>query len=337
MKDYLLSVMDAANRSADLTKQLLAFSRKQVVQPKIIDINKIITEEMKLLGKLISEEINLSFIPDYNTGTILMDPTQVDQILVNLVVNARDAIEGEGSITITTANADIDTEYCQTHRGASPGSFVRLIVTDTGCGMDEGTIERIFEPFFTTKELGKGTGLGLATVYGIVKQNNGEVHAESDLGKGTTVIINLPRHIPAIVGENPNLTEVIPRGTETILLVEDDPANLNIARLLLEESGYTVISTTSPIDACILYQQNLADISMLLSDVIMPELNGKKLLDRLRIMNPKIKVLFMSGYTDDVISERGVLPEGTHFIHKPFTVSQLAIKVRSLLDGVEQP
>lgn len=330
---YLHGVLDAANRSAELTKQLLAFSRKQVVQPRILDINKTISDEMKLLHKLISEDIKLKFVPDHDTGPILMDPSQVDQILVNLVVNARDAIEGGGDITITTANADLDVLYCQSHRGASPGSFIRLSVSDTGCGMDAATVERIFEPFFTTKELGKGTGLGLATVYGIVKQNNGEIHAESQPGNGTTLVIHIPRQSPVAVERTPESSFSIPQGSETILLVEDDESNLKIARLLLEESGYTVISSTSPPAACKLYEQHVSEIGLLLSDVIMPELNGKELYNHIRTINPNIKVLFMSGYTDDVITNRGVLPEGTNFIHKPFTISQLAEKVRAVLDG----
>jgi len=328
---YLHSVLDAGRRSAELTKQLLAFSRKQVVQPRILDINKTISDEMLLLQKLIREDIKLTFIPDYDAGQILMDPSQIDQILVNLVVNARDAIEGSGDITITTANADLDEGYCQTHRGASPGPHLRLTVSDTGMGMDAATVERIFEPFFTTKELGKGTGLGLATVYGIVKQNNGEVHVESQPGNGAAFVIHLPRQAPVPFESSPEYSLSVPRGSGTILLVEDDESNLNIARLLLEECGYTVIGSTSPADACALFEQHASEIRLLLSDVIMPELTGKDLYDHVRSINPDIKVLFMSGYTDDVISNRGVLPEGTNFIHKPFTVVQLAEKVRAVL------
>ena len=330
---YLHGVLDAANRSAELTKQLLAFSRKQVVQPRILDINKSISDEMKLLDKLISEDINLTFVPDLDTGPILMDPSQIDQLLVNLVVNARDSIESGGNITITTANVDLDEEYCQLHRGASPGSYIRLCIGDTGCGMDAATIERIFEPFYTTKELGKGTGLGLATVYGIVKQNNGEIHAESKPGIGTVFVIHIPRQIPVIPERTLESLIEVPRGSETILLVEDDDANLNIARLLLEECGYTVICTASPLEACRLYEQHMDEISLLLSDVIMPQLSGREVYEHIRAKKPDIKVLFMSGYTDDVITNRGVLSEGANFIHKPFTIYELAGKVRSVLEG----
>jgi len=330
---YLHGVLDAGRRSADLTRQLLAFSRNQVVQPRILDINKSISDEMKLLQKLISEDIRLTFIPDEDTGPILMDPTQIDQILVNLVVNARDAIEGAGDITITTANADLDEPYCQMHRGAAPGAYVCIKVSDTGNGMDAATIERIFEPFFTTKELGKGTGLGLATVYGIVKQNNGEIHAESKPGAGATFVIHIPRQHPVEAESGFESACPVSRGNETILLVEDDESNLTIARLLLEESGYTVIGSTSPSEACSLFQQHVGEISLLLSDVIMPELNGRELYEQIKVFNPDVKVLFMSGYTDDIITTRGVLPEETNFIHKPFTVTQLAEKVRMVLDG----
>lgn len=333
VSSYLHGVLDAGRRSADLTRQLLAFSRSQVVQPRILDINKSIDDEMKLLHKLISEDIRLTFIPDDDVGPILMDPTQIDQILVNLVVNARDAIEGAGDITITTANADLDEPYCQMHRGAAPGAYVCIKVSDTGNGMDAATIERIFEPFFTTKELGKGTGLGLATVYGIVKQNNGEIHAESKSGAGTTFVIHIPRQHPVEAESDFESACQAPRGNETILLVEDDESNLTIARLLLEECGYTVIGSTSPSEACSLFQQHVGEISLLLSDVIMPELNGRELYEQIKVFNPDVKVLFMSGYTDDIITTRGVLPEETNFIHKPFTVTQLAKKVRMVLDG----
>jgi CheY-like chemotaxis protein len=311
---------------------LLAFSRKQVVEPRILDINKSISDEMKLLNKLISEEITLTFIPDDDVGPVLMDPSQIDQLLVNLVVNARDSIEGDGIITITTANVDLDEQYCQNNRGAFPGPYIRLCISDTGCGMDATTIERIFEPFFTTKELCKGTGLGLATVYGIVKQNEGEIHAESKPGVGTMFVVHLPRHSQVKQERPTDTTSEIPRGNETILLVEDDAANLNIAQLLLEECGYTVISTVSSSEACALFEQHVAEIDLLLSDVIMPKVSGKELYNQIRAIKPDIKVLFMSGYTDDIITNRGVLPQGANFIHKPFAIKAFAHKVRSVLD-----
>ncbi|HBA72180.1 MAG TPA: hybrid sensor histidine kinase/response regulator [Geobacter sp.] len=329
---YLHGVLDAGRRSADLTRQLLAFSRKQVVEPRILDINQRIADQMNLLGKLIGEDIRVSFVPGFDVGQIMMDPSQVDQILANLMVNARDAIDGTGDITITTSNIALDDAYCRNHPGVLPGEYVRLAVSDNGSGMDAATLEQIFEPFYTTKDKGKGTGLGLATIYGIVKQNNGEIHASSAQGSGTTFVIHLPRlsivqdNAPAEPGGG------IKRGSETVLLVEDDESNLEITRLLLEESGYTVISTTSPFDACTLFEQRSDEIALLLSDVIMPELNGKQLYERISAVRPGLKVLFMSGYTDDVISHRGILSEGTNFIHKPFTITKLAEKVRVVLD-----
>jgi len=330
---YLRSVMDAANRSADLTRQLLAFSRKQVVQPRILDINATIRDEMNMLGKLITEDITLTFVPDPDIAPVLMDPVQVDQILVNLVVNARDAIGSGGTITISVANAELDAHYCQSHVGSVPGSYVRISVADTGKGMDAATMERIFEPFFTTKELGKGTGLGLATVYGIVKQNNGEIHVESTMGVGTTFVIHIPLKTRMDDTRQAETSAPPLRGSETILLAEDDLSNLHIAQLLLEESGYTVIACSSPLEACREFEGHKDEISMLLSDVIMPELTGRELYDRIRKVKPELRALFMSGYTDDVITTRGVLSEGTNFIHKPFTISQLAAKVRAVLDG----
>lgn len=329
---YLHGVLDAGRRSADLTRQLLAFSRNQVVEPRILDINQRIADQMNLLGKLIGEDIRVSFVPGFDVGQIMMDPSQVDQILTNLMVNARDAIDGTGDITITTANIVLDDAYCRNYPGAPPGEYVRLAVSDNGCGMDEATLERIFEPFYTTKDKGKGTGLGLATIYGIVKQNNGEIHASSAQGSGTTFVIHLPR---LSIGQDNAPVEPgggIMWGSETILLVEDDASNLEITRLLLEESGYTVISTTSPFEACALYEQHAAEIALLLSDVIMPELNGRQLYEKISAVTPGLKVLFMSGYTDDVISHRGIISEGTNFIHKPFTITKLAGKVRAVLD-----
>lgn len=336
LSGYLHNVMDAAIKSANLTRQLLAFSRKQVVQPHILDINQSISDELKMLTKLISEDISLSFNPGSEAGLVLMDPSQIDQLLVNLVVNARDAIEGSGNITINTCNVVLDAKYCHIHRGALPGSYIRICVKDSGCGMDAATIERIFEPFFTTKELGKGTGLGLATVYGIVKQNNGEVHAESHLGIGTTFVIHLPRQESRKIEPTIEKTDPLQLGNETILVVEDDQSNLDVVALILQESGYTVICSTSPLEAYNIFEKNMAKISMLLSDVIMPELTGKELYERIKILNPKMKALFMSGYTDDVITNRGVLPEGVNFIHKPFTIAEIALKVRSVLDHKDE-
>lgn len=329
---YLQEVLHAGIRSADLTKQLLSFSRKQIVKPRVLDINQTISSQIGFWSKLIGEEIQIRFVSECDAGTVLLDPTQLDQVLLNLIVNARDAIAGLGIITITTAAAALDSSYCQSRSGILPGDYVRICISDTGCGMDAATRDRIFEPFFTTKELVKGTGLGLATVFGIVTQSNGEIRVESEPAKGTTFIIHIPR---LIIGkaENPAGTETgLLRGTETILLVEDDVQSLDITRLLLEECGYRVISSASPAEASSLYELHAGEIALLLSDVIMPQMNGRELYDSIRIITPGIRVLFMSGYTHDVISSRGVIPEGINFIHKPFTISSLARKVRDVLD-----
>ncbi len=331
---YLKEVLKAAARSADLTHQLLAFSRKQVVEPRIIDINRQISDQLKFFAKLIGEDIQLQFDPDSGSEQVLMDPTQIDQILVNLIVNARDAISGNGRISIKISTDTLDDAYCRTYLGTKPGEYIRLSVSDDGCGMDAKTLERIFEPFFTTKDKGKGTGLGLATVYGIVNQNNGEIHAESEPGKGTTFIIHLPCiQSDALQFTTPEIVEP-PKGTETIMVVEDEQQNLEITQILLEECGYTVIATQSPLEACKLFAEQMDKISLVISDVVMPQINGKDLYIRLNNIKPGIKVLFMSGYTDDVITNRGVLPEGTKFIHKPFTIQRLATKVRTVLDEI---
>lgn len=329
---YLNEVIKAGIRSADLTRQLLAFSRKQVVEPRIVDINRHISDQLNFFAKLIGEDIQLLFEPDSDSGQVLMDPSQIDQILVNLIVNARDAISGNGKININISTDTLDDAYCRTYLGTRPGAYIRLSVSDNGCGMDAKTLERIFEPFFTTKEKGKGTGLGLATVYGIVTQNNGEIHAESEPGKGTTFVIHLP-HIQSDSLQFPTAEIVEPaKGNETILVVEDEQQNLEITQILLEECGYTVIATQSPQEAYKLFAVQMDKISLVISDVVMPHNNGRDLYNRLSAIKPDIKVLFMSGYTDDIITDRGVLPEGTKFIHKPFTIQQLASKVRAVLD-----
>jgi len=331
---YLKEVLKAGARSADLTRQLLAFSRKQVVEPRIIDLNLQISEQLKFLSKLIGEDIQLLFDPDSDSEQVLMDPSQIDQILLNLIVNARDAISGNGKISINISTDTLDDAYCRTYLGTKPGEYVRLSVSDNGRGMDAKTLERIFEPFFTTKEKGKGTGLGLATVYGIVNQNNGEIHAESQPGKGTTFIIHLPRiQYDSLQLPTPEIVEP-PKGTETIMVVEDEKQNLEITQILLEECGYTIIATESPLEACKLFTEQMDKILLVISDVVMPQINGKDLHIRLNKIKPGIKVLFMSGYTDDVITNRGVLPEGAKFIHKPFTIQQLASKVRTVLDEI---
>jgi CheY-like chemotaxis protein len=261
-----------------------------------------------------------------------MDPSQVDQLLANLCVNARDAIEGVGKITIETDTATFDADYCADHPGFIPGDYVLLAVSDDGCGMDRETIDKIFEPFFTTKEVGRGTGLGLATVYGIVKQNNGFINVYSEPGKGTTFKIYLARHTD-LVSESPDESQTgAPVGHgEVILVVEDEDAILNFGKRVLEEIGYTVLTAASPSHALSLAKKHPAEIDLLLTDVVMPEMNGKQLSHQLHELCPGLTTLFMSGYTDDVIAHRGVLDKGVNFIQKPFSKKDLAAKVHKLL------
>jgi PAS domain S-box-containing protein len=328
-------ILTAARRSSEITKQLLAFARKQTINPRMLDLNETVESMLKMLQRLIGEDIHLSWQPGAGLRSVYMDPTQVDQILANLVVNARDAIAGVGSITIETETVRFDADYCDAHAGFTPGDYVLLAVSDDGCGMDRETQDRLFEPFFSTKEIGKGTGLGLATIYGIVKQNNGFINVYSEPDSGTTFRIYLPCHAgePGLdVSENDT---PVPEGRgETILIVEDEISILEIAKKMLEIIGYRVLVAPSADLALASAKAHGADIRLLISDVIMPGMNGRDLADRIQAFCPDIKILFMSGYTADVIAHRGVLDAGVHFIQKPFSRSDLARKVRHTLDGV---
>ncbi len=330
----LKEIKNSAERSADLTRQLLAFARKQSVVPKVIDLNETITSMLNMLQRLIGEDIQLVWQPAPELCLIKVDPSQIDQILANLCVNARDAIEDIGRITIEIGTCSIDADYCAAIPEATPGEYVRLTVSDNGTGMDKETISRIFEPFYTTKELGKGTGLGLATVYGAIKQNNGFVNVYSEPGQGTTFSLYLPRYVgQKSEQQTEGGTVPVPRGQETILLVEDEPAILNMAATMLENQGYTVLKAGTPGEASRLAREQSGEIHLLMTDVIMPEMNGRNLAKNILTMYPRIKCLFMSGYTADVIAHYGVLDEGVHFIQKPFSLSALAAQVRELLDG----
>ena len=330
----LEEVHKAGKRAADLTRQLLAFARKQVVMPKIMDLNECAGGMLKMLQRLIGENIQLNWQPGADLWPVMMDPSQVDQILANLCVNARDAIVDVGRITIETKNRSVDEHYSACHAGLAPGEYVTLAVSDTGCGMDRETQNLIFEPFFTTKEMGKGTGLGLATVFGIVKQNSGHINVYSEVGRGTTFTIYLPRHAgEAEKAGTQNVVEANLCGNETILLVEDEPSFLALAAVLLERHGYTVLSAGSPREALRLAGEHSGEIRLLMTDVVMPEMNGRDLAHNLSSLIPQVKCLFTSGYTADVIARQGVLDEGVHFIQKPFSVSGLANKVREVLDN----
>jgi two-component system cell cycle sensor histidine kinase/response regulator CckA len=331
---HLQQIRNAAERSADLTRQLLAFARKQTVAPKILDLNETIEGMLKMLRRLIGEDIELAWLPGTKVWPVKMDPTQIDQILANLCVNARDAIAGVGKVTIETQNASFEDNYCARHPGFAPGDYVLLSVSDDGCGMDHQTLDKIFEPFFTTKGIGQGTGLGLATVYGIAKQNNGFIYVYSEPGHGSTFKVYLPRHAvvtgPTVI-EGP--AAPVKRGDETILLVEDEAAMLEMTTLMLEGCGYRVLAASTPGEAIRVAKVHQGGIHLLLTDVIMPEMNGRDLQRHLIALGPQIECLFMSGYSGSAIAQHGVLDEGVHFIQKPFSSQALAAKVREVLDA----
>ena len=329
----LTDIQKAAQRSVNLTRQLLAFARKQTVAPKLLDLNETVEGTLKLLRQLIGENIDLAWLPGKDLGPVRMDPSQIEQLLANLCVNARDAIHDTGKINIETGTVTFDETYCAAHVGFVPGKYVLLAVSDDGCGMDAETLSHLFEPFFTTKEVGKGTGLGLATVYGIVKQNNGFIDAYSEPGLGTTFKIYLPRHATE-AGRTTKMgaAQSAAIGHETILLVEDEPMILDITTKMLERQGYTVIAAATPGEAIRLAREHAGEIHLLMTDVVMPEMNGRNLAKNLLSLYPKLKRLFMSGYTADVIAHHGVLDEGVQFIQKPFSVQTLAARVRVVLD-----
>jgi PAS domain S-box-containing protein len=329
----LQEIQNAAKRSSEITRQLLAFSRQQTIAPKSLDLNDTVEGMIKMLLRLLGEDIHLVWNPGNAPCPVRMDPAQLDQILVNLCVNARDAISDVGKINIETDIKTFDDTYCTDHVGFLPGDYVMLSVSDDGCGMDGKTLDRLFEPFFTTKEIGKGTGLGLATVYGIVRQNNGFINVYSEPGQGTTFRIYLPRCV-VDVDSIPvsNTAQADLQGNETILLVEDEPTILKLATLMLERLGYGVLTAGTPANAIALSQACSDRIHLLMTDVVMPGMNGRELAERLQTIHPDIKVLFMSGYTANVIAHRGVLYEGVNFIQKPFSMKELSLTVRESLD-----
>jgi PAS domain S-box-containing protein len=331
--EYADEILHEANRAAALTRQLLAFARKQTYLPRALDINDTIAGLLKMLKRLIGEDIDLLWKPGKETWMVKMDPSQVDQILANLVVNARDSIEGVGKIILETDNVEIDENYCADHLGFLPGQYVMIGVSDDGVGIDKETLAWIFEPFFTTKELGKGTGLGLPTVYGIVKQNNGFINVYSEPGGGATFHIYLPRHVgEEAPREEPRDSIALTTGTETILLVEDDGSLLSLATQLLVQLGYTVLPADAPALALELARSHADPIDLLMTDVVMPGMNGRDLWRQLSVLRPGLKCLFMSGYTANVIAHRGVLEDDVHFLQKPFSREALAVKLREVLE-----
>jgi len=336
-RDDIAEIRKAAERAAGLTRQLLAFSRQQVMQAQVLDLNALVADTQNMLGRLLGEDIALVTRLDPALGAVKADPGQLEQVIMNLAVNARDAMPGGGKLTIETANAELDDTYVREHFPARPGSYVMLAVSDTGTGMSDEVQSHLFEPFFTTKEKGKGTGLGLATVYGIVKQSGGYIWVYTEPGHGTTFKIYLPRvaGAPAQRASGPKASPV-GAGTETVLLAEDEAAVRAVARHALERQGYTVLEASSGEAALDLAERHSGRIHLLLTDVIMPGMNGRALAQRLSELRPDLRVVYMSGYTEEAITRHGVLEPGLTYVQKPFTPEGLARKVREVLDREEQ-
>ncbi len=329
----LEEIRSAATRSSDLTSQLLAFARKQTIAPRVLNLNDTLEGMLKMLRRLIGEDIDLVWRPADELWPVRVDPAQIDQALANLVVNARDAIEDVGKVTIETENVRVSADYAEGLLDAVPGEYVVLAVSDDGCGMDEAALAQLFDPFFTTKPRDEGTGLGLATVYGIVRQNEGFINVYSEVGEGTTFKIYFPRHAGDEVSAEEEVEARAPRGgSETILLVEDELSVLELTTRMLERIGYTVLPAGSPGEALGLAREHPGEIHLLLTDIVMPEMNGRELARELASLHPGIVILFMSGYTANVIAHRGILDEGVHLLQKPFSAADLATEVRKVLD-----
>jgi PAS domain S-box-containing protein len=339
LQEYADQVEKAGQRAVSLTRQLLAFSRQQILSPAVLNLNTLVSDMEKMLPRLIGEDIVLHFHLAADLGRVKADHSQIEQIVMNLAVNARDAMPEGGQLTVETANAELDETYARHHAGAKPGRYVMLAVSDSGVGMNAETIARIFEPFFTTKEVGKGTGLGLATVYGVVKQSGGYIWVDSEPGKGASFQIYLPRVDEDVSppSENPHSEESL-TGTETVLLVEDAEPLRKLAQSFLVEHGFEVLSAGNGEEAIKLAKTWRRPIHLLLTDVVMPGMNGRALAEQLVPVHPEIRILYMSGYTDSFIAGHGVLEPGTELLHKPFTEQALLRKVRQILDvarGVE--
>ena len=334
LRPDLEEVAKAARRASELTRQLLAFSRKQALRPRIVDLNQIVTGFEKMMRRVVGDDVSVTIYRSPELGKTLADPGQMEQVLMNLIVNARDAMPSGGSIGIVTRNAILDEAFAREHRGLDPGRYVALSVADTGSGMDSATRERIFEPFFTTKAQGKGTGLGLSTVWGIVRQSGGYVEAESEVGRGTTLTL----YLPWVTGQadEPRAEPQPPstvRGTETVLLVEDDEQVRGFVRDVLYRYGYVVLEAQNGGEAFLIAEQHDSPVHLLLTDVVLPRMSGRDLAARIRRTLPELRVLFVSGYTEDSVVDQGVLESGVPFLSKPIAHDELLRKVRAVLDG----
>jgi len=335
LREEFTEILTAAKRSRDITQQLLAFARKQTLAPKTLNLNEAAEKTLKMLRQLLGENIELRWHPKEGLWPVKIDPSQIDQILTNLCINARDAIDDIGRITLKTDNVRLDQTFCDRHPGVrAPGDFVMLSLSDDGCGMDPETLESIFEPFFTTKGVGSGTGLGLAMVYGVIKQSNGFIDVSSEPGEGTTFKIYLPRYGEWPREEEKNVGDGVAEGQgETILVVEDEVAILRLTTKMLEDLGYNVLPATSPSEALRVAEVGSERIDLLITDVIRPEMNGRELADRLLSNYPQMKCFFMSGYTENAIVHHGVLDPGINFIQKPFSRKDFSVHIRDILNS----
>ncbi|HYV67174.1 MAG TPA: ATP-binding protein, partial [Myxococcales bacterium] len=330
----LEEIRRAGERAATLTRQLLAFSRQQVLLTRVLDLNDVLRGMRRMLERLLGEDVEMELRCAQRLHKIRVDPAQIEQVVMNLVVNARDAMPTGGTITLETQNVVLDEEFASQHLGVKPGPHVMLSVSDTGCGMDEETMARIFEPFFTTKDRGKGTGLGLSTAFGIVKQSAGSIWVDSQPGKGATFKVYLPVTREAPSAPAPRASSHGLDGGETVLLVEDEDQVRALAACILRKFGYRVLEARRPREAIALAEDEPGPIELLLTDVVMPEMAGPILARRLATLRPGLRVLFMSGYTDDAIVRRGILEVGAPFLQKPFVPEALARRVREVLDGL---
>jgi nitrogen-specific signal transduction histidine kinase/ActR/RegA family two-component response regulator len=332
-RENIEEIKKSADLAANLTRQLLAFSRRQIMEMKILDLNDLIKNLDKMLRRVIGEDIELVTLLTEDLGRVNADPGQIEQVIMNLAVNARDAMSKGGKLTIETADVELDEEYTRAHIAVKPGAYVMLSVSDSGMGMTQEVRDRVFEPFFTMKEKGKGTGLGLSTVYGIVKQSGGNIWVYSEPGKGTTFKVYLPR-VDEPLGEIKEkvVEEELPRGSETILIVEDGEDVLKLAGRILNRQGYTVLETTNGSEALRICKEEKQPIHLILTDVVMPQMSGRELIERCREVRQDFKAIYMSGYTDNTITHHGILEKGMNYIQKPFTIEILTRKVRQVLD-----
>ncbi|MBW2700841.1 MAG: response regulator [Deltaproteobacteria bacterium] len=333
LHESIVEIASAAARASRLTRQLLAFSRKQVIAPRVINLSDLIENLHPMLRRLLGEDTILKTSPKKDLGHVLADPSQIEQVVLNLAINARDAMPDGGELLIETADIVLDDAYCAMHATTKPGAYVMLAVSDTGAGMSAEIREKVFEPFFTTKQLGQGTGLGLATVHGIVEQSGGRIEVYSEEGRGTSFKIFFPRASEEAKPLVKTTVDEAAGGQETVLVVEDEEMVCRLAVKLLSRRGYQVLSATSPGEAIALVEQHEGPIDLLLTDVIMPKMNGRELADKITELRPEIKVLFTSGYTQNIIAHHGVLDEEVEFLAKPYSLDALATRVRQVLDG----